>query len=171
MNVNSKASVEIELQRKRVATAKALLKEAREQANWAKCRRKLAKLLAKRALKGAKQAKTNLADAQTVLARAEAILHCGDNRRATTRNAGKPRAVARSASKSAQQLAVTPRKRRKLAGGTTAGPAAPPSESAPHEEISVSLGAITLEPPSPPLEDATGVDSNTIAEANPQRDL
>ena len=169
MNINSKASVEIELQRKRVATARALLKEAREQANWAKCRRKLAKLLAKRAIKGAKQAKTNLADAQAVLVRAEAILHCGDNRRASMRNAGKPRPVAKSASKSARQLEVTSRKRRKLARSTTAGPDAPPSESAPLEEISVSLGAITLK--TPPLEDSTGVDSNMIAEANPQRDL
>ena len=167
MNVDSKASVEIELQRKRVATAKALLKEAREQATWAKCRRKLAKLLAKRAIKGAKQAKANLADAQAVLVRAESILHCGDNRRATIRNAGKPRPVARSASKSAQQLAVTPRKRRKLARSKTALPAAPPTDTAPLEGISVTLGAITLQPPSPPLEDSTGVYSNTIAEANP----
>jgi len=166
MNVNSKASVEIELQRKRVATAKGLLKEAREQATWAKCRRKLAKLLAKRAIKGAKQAKANLADAQAVLVRAESILHCGDDRRATTRNAGKPRPVARSASKSVQHLAVTPRKRRKPSRSTTAGPAAPPSDTGALEEISVSLGAITLEPLSPPLEDSTDVDSNTIAEAN-----
>src|SRR5436190_147427 len=165
MNVNSRASVEIELQRKRVATAKALLKEAREQATWAKCRRKLAKLLAKRAIKGAKQAKANLADAQAVLVRAEAILHCGDNGRASTRNAGKPKPVARSASKSARQPAVTSRKRRKLAGSTTAHPAAPPSASL--EDISASLDAISLKPPSRLLEDSTDVDSNAIVEANP----
>ena len=56
----------IQLLRLRVATAESLLVNARQQSNQAKRRRKIAKLLAKRARKGAKEAKANLADARAI---------------------------------------------------------------------------------------------------------
>ena len=123
MNANIKPTVEIELQRKNVAAAKSLLKEAKEQATWAKCRRKLAKLLARRAQKGLKQAKENLAAAEAVLAQAEDIVCGGSNGRANKPKHSNPKPVARSMSKSTQRRRGTLRKRRIPATSTIAGEA------------------------------------------------
>jgi hypothetical protein len=129
MRANSKQFVEIELQRKRVAAAKSLLREAREQAHSAKVRRKLAKLLAKRAVEGAKQAKERLVQAKEDLARAQAMVSNDQNGRAARRKTTEPPPVARSPSKPAHKRPGMRRKLREPAGITAPAPAVSPFTS------------------------------------------
>jgi hypothetical protein len=69
---------EIKLLGMRVATAELLKKKTSEQASRAKRRRKLAKLLYKRARKHAKQAEANLAQARAALDRAMGAMFTGN---------------------------------------------------------------------------------------------
>ena len=110
---SSKSSGEIELLRMRVASAESLLEETLEQANLAKRRRKLAKLLAKRARRGAKQAKANLAKARKTLAAAEAKLADSGARVAIRKPArARTRSVARGVVAAPGKKAVSARKGR-----------------------------------------------------------
>ena len=85
---NRKLISQIELLRMRVSAAEATWKEAKEQASHAKRRRKLARLLAKRAKKDAKTAKANLDELREALARAEAQ-SAPKHRRVMSRKIGK----------------------------------------------------------------------------------
>ena len=146
---------EIELLRMRVAAAESLLEKAREHASRAKRRRKLEKLLAKRARKDAKQAKANLADARADLARAEAALIIDDNLRTARRRMRRTKRVARSATPTASKRPATLWKRRNLSGSTPPAPATPPAVSSRLEENLVRLDAGTAQTSVPALEALT----------------
>ena len=134
MRVDLKQYVEIELQRKRVDSARSLLKEAKKQAQSAKVRRKLAKLLARRAQEAAKQAKVNLAEAEADLHRAEAIVCNGKNGHDARRKKGEPRTVARSAPKATPRRPIARRARRQAAGVAVPIQAGSPLTSGPFDE-------------------------------------
>lgn len=171
---SSKSSGEIELLRMRVASAESLLEETREQANRAKRRRKLAKLLAKRARKGAKQAKANLAKARKTLAVAEAKLADSGVRVAIRKPArAKTRSVAKGVVAAPRKKAVSARKGRPrpaapspaeatLITDDNPAPTEPPTTPGRLEEIPVTLDAETAQAAPPAVEFQRGPDSEGI---------
>lgn len=134
MRIDLKQYAEIELQRKRVATARSLLIEAKKQAQSAKVRRKLAKLLARRAREAAKQAKANLAAAKADLHRAEAIVCNGNNGQDAKRKKSQPTTVAPSTPKFAPRRPTARRNRRQVASVAVPIPAGSPLTSGPFDE-------------------------------------
>lgn len=141
----------IQLLRMRVATAESTLKQTRDQASQAKRRRKLAKLLAKRARKGAKQAEANLAEAREALARAETALVTDAKRPTAKRKTSRTKLVARPASASAKKRSVAPRKTRDISRGKSRAstPSSQPVRPGPIEEPPVALDAGTGQPDGP----------------------
>jgi hypothetical protein len=140
MRVDQKEYVEIELQRRRVASAKSLLKEAKKQAQSAKVRRKLAKLLARRAREAAKQASDNLAEAEADLHRAEAIVCNGKNGREGKGKEKAARFSARSRPKAAPRRRRASANRGQLADVVLPIAAGSPLASGPFDEsISAAL--------------------------------
>jgi hypothetical protein len=140
MRVDLKEYVEIELQRRRVASAKSLLIEAKKQAQSAKVRRKLAKLLARRAREAAKQASANLAEAEADLDRAEAIVCNGKNGREGKGKESTPKSSARSRPKPAPKRHRVKANRRQLADVVLPIAAGSPLAAGPFDEtISAAL--------------------------------
>jgi hypothetical protein len=116
---NSKAVLQklagnVQMARRRVATAQSRWRTAKKQARAARRRRKAVKLLARRARKQAKQAKAILAEARKALAKAEAKLAKSGVRAVTMKPAKtKARPVAKRAVTAPKKKVATVRRRRK----------------------------------------------------------
>ncbi len=144
---NRKLISQMQLLRMRVSAAEATWKEAKEQASHAKRRRKLARLLAKRAKKDAKTAKANLDELREALARAEAQ-SVPKRQRVAARKISKAKST-RSPSKKQRP---SPRRRIRKSPGAALTPSLPEPGVAPAEINPSETDVATAQPPSAPGE-------------------